>query len=141
MHVPQIADLKASVRCDFSAAPLIDYPSIYLESILMNLLNNALKYSAPERSPVIEARTFWNNGNLMFEIKDNGRGINLDKHSQNIFKLYKTFHKHPDSKGLGLYMTKNQIEAMGGKIFVESKECEGTKFIINFNQYQASNAE
>lgn len=141
MHAAQIANGKASVKHDFSAAPVISYPSIYLESILMNLLNNALKYASPERTPVITARTFWKKGNLLLEFSDNGLGINLDKHSGNIFKLYKTFHKHPDAKGLGLYMTKNQVEAMGGKIFVESKEFEGTKFIINFNQYQAPDAE
>jgi PAS domain S-box-containing protein len=141
MHAAQIADLKACIHHDFSGAPFISYPAIYLESILMNLLNNALKYAEPTRKPVISARTFWKNGNLLLEFSDNGRGINLDKHSGNIFKLYKTFHKHPDAKGLGLYMTKNQVEAMGGKIFVESKEFEGTKFIINFNQYQAPDAE
>jgi PAS domain S-box-containing protein len=141
MHIPQIADLKAIVHHDFTRAPHIGYSRIYLESILMNLLNNALKYSEPGRPPLIDVRTYWEKGHLMLEFRDNGRGINLDKHSQNIFKLYKTFHKHPDAKGLGLYMTKNQIEAMGGKIFVESKEFEGTKFIINFNQYQAANAE
>jgi PAS domain S-box-containing protein len=141
MHAPQINDLKVTLRYDFSNAPLINYPRIYLESILMNLLNNALKYHSADRLPVIDIRTYREGGHLMLEFKDNGRGINLEKHSQNIFKLYKTFHKHPDAKGLGLYMTKNQIEAMGGKIFVESKEFEGTKFIVNFNQYQAANAE
>ncbi|TDX00717.1 PAS domain-containing protein [Dinghuibacter silviterrae] len=141
MHAAQIAELKACIHQDFSAAPAIRYPSIYLESILMNLLNNALKYAEPTRKPVITVRTCWKNDNLLLEFSDNGRGINLDKHSGNIFKLYKTFHKHPDAKGLGLYMTKNQVEAMGGKIFVESKEFEGTKFIINFNQYQAPDAE
>jgi diguanylate cyclase len=141
MHAAQISDLKATVKHDFSCAPVINYPSIYLESILMNLLNNALKYACPDRVPVISVSTCSKNGNLVLEFTDNGRGINLDKHSTNIFKLYKTFHKHPDAKGLGLYMTKNQVEAMGGKIFVESKEFEGTKFIINFNQYQAPDAE
>ena len=141
LHAAQINDLKATLRYDFSAAPRISYPRIYLESILMNLLNNALKYHTPGRPPVIDVRTYREGGHLILEFKDNGRGINLDKHSQNIFKLYKTFHKHPDAKGLGLYMTKNQVEAMGGKIFVESKEFEGTKFIVNFNQYQAANAE
>lgn len=141
MHAPQIADLKATIYKDFGSAPIIQYPSIYLESILMNLLNNALKYAAPGRPPVIYVRTYWEKGNLILTFADNGRGVNLEKHGQNMFKLYKTFHKHPDAKGLGLYMTKNQIEAMGGKIFVESKESEGTKFIINFNQYQAPNAE
>ncbi|GEM_PF-2015394 len=141
MHAAQISDLKATILHDFSEAPRIRYPSIYLESILMNFLNNALKYSCPERPPFITVCTYWKNGNMFLEFSDNGRGINLEKHAGNIFKLYKTFHKHPDAKGLGLYMTKNQVEAMGGKIFVESKEFEGTKFIINFNQYKAPDAE
>lgn len=134
-----ITDLNAIIHTDFSSAPNIDYPPIYLESIILNLVSNALKYHSPERTPVIHLRTYRKQGDLILEIEDNGRGINLDRHRSSMFKLYKTFHRHPDAKGLGLYMTKNQVEAMGGQIFVYSTEFEGSKFIINFNQYQISN--
>jgi signal transduction histidine kinase len=44
--------------------------------------------------------------------------------------MYKTFHTHKDSRGLGLFITKNQIESMNGKIQVESMENAGTTFKI-----------
>jgi sensor histidine kinase regulating citrate/malate metabolism len=65
---------------------------------------------------------------LYFE--DNGLGIDLDKHGDSIFGMYKTFHHNPDAKGIGLFMTRNQIETMGGSIDVASTVNEGTKFTV-----------
>ena len=65
-------------------------------------------------------------------VQDNGLGIDLERHRKKLFGMYKTFHKHPDSRGIGLFMTKNQIEAMGGFIDVESKVDEGSIFYVNF---------
>jgi len=67
-------------------------------------------------------------------IKDNGLGINLEKHGEKLFGMYKTFHKNDDARGIGLFITKNQIESMGGSIEVESKVNVGTTFKINFNE-------
>ena len=68
------------------------------------------------------------------EIEDNGLGINLEKHGKKLFGMYKTFHKHKDSRGIGLFITKNQIEAMGGRIDVKSQVGVGTTFKIYFNE-------
>ncbi|MBN8571711.1 MAG: HAMP domain-containing histidine kinase, partial [Ignavibacteria bacterium] len=109
------------------------YPSIYLESILFNLINNALKYSRQDESPVINISTRKNkNGDVILEIQDNGLGINLVKYGNQVFKLHKVFHPGYDSKGVGLFMTKNQIETFGGTIDIESTEGVGTKFTIKF---------
>jgi PAS domain S-box-containing protein len=109
------------------------YPSIYLESILFNLINNALKYSKKDESPVINISTHKNkNGDVILEILDNGLGINLVKYGNQVFKLHKVFHPGYDSKGVGLFMTKNQIETFGGTIDIESTEGVGTKFTIKF---------
>jgi nitrogen fixation/metabolism regulation signal transduction histidine kinase len=62
--------------------------------------------------------------------KDNGLGIDLKKYGDRLFRLNNTFHRHPDSKGVGLYMIKTQIEAIGGSISVESEEDKGTTFKI-----------
>lgn len=134
----KIAETSAEIRADFSQAPTIHYPNIYLESIFLNLLTNALKYSKPGRRPVIDVKTYTLNNDIILEIKDNGLGINLERYGHQMFKLQKTFHKHPESRGIGLFMIKNQIEAMGGEIFVESQEDVGTTFFINFNKHHAS---
>jgi PAS domain S-box-containing protein len=137
MMYARITELGAEITTDFSKAPDICYPTIYLESILLNLLDNALKYYSPDRPPRIEIATSTNaQGNIILEIKDNGVGINLQRYGHQVFKLRKTFHHHPESRGIGLFMIKNQIEAMGGEITISSKENEGTSFFINFNKHQ-----
>ena len=57
----------------------------------------------------------------------------LWKHGSSLFGMYKTFHGNADAEGIGLFITKYQIEKMGGQIKVESKENAGTIFSIYFN--------
>lgn len=134
----KIAETSAEIRFDFSQAPSIHYPNIYLESIFLNLLTNALKYSDPGQRPVIDVKTYNRDNDILLEVSDNGLGINLERYGHQIFKLQKTFHKHPESRGIGLFMIKNQIEAMGGEISVESQEGIGTTFFVNFNKHHAT---
>jgi PAS domain S-box-containing protein len=103
----------------------------YLESIILNLASNALKYSHPKRQPIIiiDAKASVQEG-ITITVEDNGLGIDLEKHGNSIFGLYNTFHGNPNAEGIGLYITKNQIEALGGQITVESTVDEGSKFII-----------
>jgi K+-sensing histidine kinase KdpD len=132
----KITEASAEIICDFSEAPVLHYPAIYLESILLNLLSNSLKYFHHQRKPVIEFRTYLKNENIILEVRDNGLGINLEKYGHQVFKMRKTFHRHPESRGIGLFMIKNQIEVMGGDITIFSKQNEGATFFINFNKYQ-----
>ncbi len=134
----KIAEAKAEIITDFSQAPEIRYPNIYLESILLNLLSNALKYTYPGRKPVIRLTTERRESQILLSVSDNGAGINLKRYGEHIFKLRKTFHKHPESRGIGLFMIKNQIEAMGGDITLTSREQEGSTFFITFNQAPSS---
>ncbi|MGS0528198.1 ATP-binding protein [Zobellia nedashkovskayae] len=91
-----------------------------------------MKYKSPERVPEIEITSKLDNGKIILSFKDNGLGIDLEKHGHKIFGLNKVFHNHPEAKGIGLFMTKTQIEAMGGKITVTSKVNEGTTFSVHF---------
>ncbi len=106
----------------------------YLDSILLNLTTNAIKYSSPDRDSFIEYFVEENDDYRVLCVKDNGLGIDLAKYKDVIFGLYKTFHRHEDSTGIGLYITKNQIEAMGGKIEVESEVNVGSTFRIYFKK-------
>jgi PAS domain S-box-containing protein len=115
---------------DIPPGLVVNYKKAYLESILLNFVTNGIKYRHPDRLPVIRLRAYREAGRAILEIEDNGIGIDLDTHGDKLFGMYKTFHGNADAKGIGLYITKNQVEEMGGSIAVESRVGEGTKFII-----------
>lgn len=105
----------------------------YLDSIILNMLTNAIKFCSPERDSYVRIYSELNENNkLTLVFEDNGLGIDLDRYRGKMFRMYNTFHQHKDSKGLGLFITKNQIEAMGGEIDVESIPNSGTKFHVTF---------
>ena len=104
----------------------------YLESIILNLLTNAVKYKHPDRSPEIILSTKKEAGNIIFTVQDNGLGIDMEKYGKKLFGMYKTFHSNSNARGIGLYITKNQIEAMGGSIVASSKINKGSIFNVYF---------
>ncbi|MDR6843491.1 PAS domain-containing sensor histidine kinase [Flavobacterium granuli] len=130
----QIKLLKAVIQIDFDEAPVIKYSHKYLDSLLLNLISNAFKYRSPKRAPIVKIKTEVKNGNIILSVSDNGLGIDLEKHKDSLFKIRKTFHDHPEAKGFGLFMTKSQIEAMGGNIWAESKVDEGTTFFVEIKK-------
>lgn len=125
-----IDETGAKIDYDFSACPQINYIPAYLESIFQNLLTNSLKYRHTGREPVVKCRTTRQRKNVYMLFEDNGMGIDMERYGDKIFGMYKTFHHNPDSKGLGLFITRNQVEALGGSIQVDSKVDVGTKFTI-----------
>ena len=84
----------------------------YLESILLNLLTNAIKYRKPETELKIKIIAKEIDNLISLEVIDNGLGMDLNKIGEKLFGMYKTFHQHKDSRGIGLFITKNQIEAL-----------------------------
>ncbi|MDT0647714.1 PAS domain S-box protein [Zunongwangia sp. F260] len=100
----------------------------YVESILLNFLTNGIKYRSPDRKSYIKLNAKKNQHFTILKIEDNGLGIDLKKYGNKLFGMYKTFHRHKDARGIGLFITKNQIEAIGGKIEVESEVGKGTTF-------------
>ncbi|HYF66943.1 MAG TPA: ATP-binding protein [Ohtaekwangia sp.] len=106
----------------------------YVESILYNLMSNALKYRHPDRIPEINIDASDEGTFMVLRHNDNGLGIDLEQNQTKLFNLYKRFHFHVEGKGLGLYLVKTQIEALGGKVHVESKRNEGSSFILYFKK-------
>ncbi len=102
----------------------------YLDSIIMNFVTNAIKYSSKERKSFVKITAETIDNYVVISFKDNGLGIDLKKHGDNLFGMYQTFHNHEDSRGVGLFITKNQVDAMGGKIEVESQVNNGTTFKV-----------
>lgn len=110
----------------------IYYPEMYLESIVYNLLSNALKYSKKKELSVIHIRTFSEHGEKYLVVQDNGIGFDAMKYKDKIFGYRQSLHEGYDSKGIGLFITRQQIESLGGSIEVESMVNEGTTFTVRF---------
>jgi PAS domain S-box-containing protein len=130
----EIKDNKVEIINDIDKNATINFNPAYLESILLNITTNAIKYSHPDRNPIINYSFIIENNKQMLLIRDNGLGINLEKYGEKLFGMYKTFHKNTNARGIGLFITKNQIESMGGTIEVESKVNVGSTFKIKFNE-------
>lgn len=130
----EINKSDAEIIYDFDEAPTVFYPPKYLLSIFHNLVSNALKYQSPKRKPEITLRTKRENDSIILSVQDNGLGIDLVKHQENFFKIGKVFHRHPNAKGFGLFMTKTQVDAMEGRIWVESAPDVGSTFFIEFKK-------
>jgi PAS domain S-box-containing protein len=126
-----IYEKAAVVTLDISV-PVIDYPRVFLESIVHNLVGNAIRYSSADRVPEITVKTAMADGKIQLSVTDNGLGIDLIKYGTKIFKLNQVFHKEIGNKGVGLYMTRAQVESLGGKITVKSQVNQGAHFVITF---------
>ena len=129
----EIHETGAIIKSDFTNVPTILYSKVYLESIFLNLVSNALKYRSPDRTPEITLKSFLVRNRVTLTIEDNGLGIDLERHGHKLFGLNKVFHRHPQAKGIGLFMTKVQIESLGGTITAESTVNKGTTFILTLN--------
>ncbi len=128
--------LESGMECiiDIETGTVVKGVAAYMDSIILNLLSNAIKYRDSRKDCVI--RFSGQDAGRYYEliVADNGLGIDLTKNRDKVFGLYNTFHGLKDSRGLGLFMTKNQVEAMGGRIMVESEVGKGTTFRVLFEK-------
>jgi len=102
----------------------------YLASIITNMVTNSIKYRASRTDSYLRISSKLDNRMVVVSFEDNGIGIDLDKHGKSLFEKYMTVDSRPDSQGIGLFITKNQVEAMGGTIHLESVPNEGTVFYV-----------
>jgi PAS domain S-box-containing protein len=128
----QIELHKPIIKLKFDKVPELITNKAYLESILLNLLTNSIKYKSENRKLKISITAEKIENKTILTFKDNGIGIDLERNRDKVFGLYQRFHNYPDSKGLGLYLVKSQVETMGGIISIESEVNKGTTFTITF---------
>jgi signal transduction histidine kinase len=134
-----VLESQAQIKVDFSQVPQLVYNRIHLESIFLNLLTNAIRYRSPDRPLEIGITSQHRGGYVEIDFADNGLGIDLARYQERLFGLYQRFHNHPESKGLGLYIVKSEVTALGGRIEVESEVGKGTTFKVflktHYNDY------
>lgn len=110
----------------------IDYNLLKTKSIVQNLLSNALKYRSKDRTPELNISSGIDGEYTYLRVEDNGIGINLEKDREKVFGLFKRANDDESGSGLGLYLTKQNIENANGKITVESTEGVGSTFTVYF---------
>lgn len=126
-----IRKTNVEITTNFSKVKSITTVKSYLYSIFHNLIINSIKYRREGIRPVITIVSQKENDRIKIRFVDNGLGIDLAAHKSNLFGLYKRFHPElAEGKGVGLFMTKTQVDALGGKISVNSQVNIGTEFII-----------
>lgn len=123
--------VDACIDINVSNDVTINYNPVYFESVLFNLISNAIKYRNSKRKLNISISLSIVKNKPILQVKDNGMGIDLDKYGSKLFGLFKTFHNNKDARGVGLYITKSHIESMGGSIHVTSVPDQGTTFTIH----------
>lgn len=126
----QIKASKAEI--DISKVEDIEINGIkaYIQSILYNLIHNAIKYSSKDRVPIIKIAAKQIAGKVQITVSDNGIGIDLEQAKGKVFQLYQRFNTDRPGKGFGLFLIKTQVKSMGGEIDLESEVGKGTLFNI-----------
>lgn len=135
LYESDLVELNTSVNIDFKAFQKIDFSKVYFDSIITNFISNAIKYRDPEKQRLIlHIKSEINElGEMSLRFEDNGLGIDLNRFGKKVFKLHKTFHRHSEGRGVGLFMSKNQMEVLGGDLRVKSEVGKGSCFYMIFN--------
>ena len=126
----QINEAGVSVQTDVPEGLMVMGIAAYLDSIVLNLITNAIKYRDPKRKPVIGIQAVEENGTVRLSVADNGLGIDMQRIGDKVFSLHSTFHQHKDARGIGLYITRIQVEQMHGTIEVDSTPGAGSTFTV-----------
>lgn len=123
---------RVTVQADFDEASGLLTVKSYLYSIFYNLIINSIKYRRPGVPPLINIKSRLYAKKIELEFSDNGLGIDLERKGNEVFGLFKRFHYHIEGKGMGLFMTKTQVQTLGGGITVASDLNKGTRFVLTF---------
>ncbi|MEM8846368.1 MAG: PAS domain-containing protein [Bacteroidota bacterium] len=127
-----IEEVQPEVQIEISENESIYGLKAYVSSIFLNLITNAIKYRESNRRLKLVIQAEDKDGHTVISFKDNGKGIDLKRYGDKLFGMYKTFHGNSDAKGVGLFISKNQMDSMDGKIEVESEVGQGSTFELYF---------
>lgn len=131
-HEKLAFDNNVSLISDINPEIFVLSTSCFLKNIINVFLENGIRYKQDAVDSFVHFKTLKKGAYVVLQIEDNGLGIDVNLHRENLFGMYKTFHMQGQTKGLGMFIAKNQIEAMGGKVDIISKVGEGTTIEIYF---------
>ena len=129
-HLPNFEKIAFNIKIDVHRTYKSD--KALIKTIVQNLIENAIKYQQEGGDPSVEINISdsgnLNNG-IIIKVKDNGIGIEEEMHAR-IFDMFFRANSQAMGSGLGLYILKNAVDKLNGKIFLKSKLHKGTTFTI-----------
>lgn len=128
----KIHESKVKFKSDFKVSE-VRFSKKNLRSILLNILDNAIKYRSSDRNLEVLLRTEELKDFIVLSVQDNGMGLESSKKNE-IFLKFKRQHSHVEGSGVGLYLVKKLMINAGGKIEVESELGKGSTFRLYFKK-------
>lgn len=113
----------------------------YIDSILMNLICNGIRFRSDNPEAYVKLSSTQKDGWIIIHVEDNGLGIDLERNQRKLFGMFNTFHNHPESRGIGLFLSKAQSEAMNGMIEVQSTPGKGSTFHLWLHSFSETPGE
>lgn len=120
---------------DFDKQPYINYYEVYLHSIMLNLVSNAIKYRKENVPPEIKITSGREGQQIFLHVEDNGEGMDLEKIGEDLFKPFRRFDQTKEGKGIGLHLIKGMVEKNGGCIEVISEPGQGSSFKVKMEEF------
>lgn len=128
----QIHSQNIKIQC--LELPMCNGDESLLNQAFSNIISNSIKYSHPDREPLIKITGKTNHKYIEYCISDNGKGIPEDK-KEKVFEIFYRLNQDANGEGLGLTIVKKIIEKHDGLIFLESDHT-GTRFYIQLPIWQ-----
>ena len=106
--------------------------SSLMRNVMINLLNNAIKYSSKKENPLIEISSQQKNDEIIFSVKDNGVGFNME-FADKLFGVFQRLHSERefDGTGVGLAIVQRIIHRHGGRVWADAKVDQGANFYFS----------
>ena len=127
--ISEIASLYPPADIKVGKLPTIDCDTALVKQVWVNLISNALKYSAKKEKPTVEIGTCWINDEEAYYVKDNGAGFDM-QYANKLFGVFKRLHtpEEYEGTGVGLATVRRIVTRHGGKVWADAKLDEGATF-------------
>jgi len=122
----------AEISLNIDPDQVFFYNKLFLRCIFQNLIQNAYKYSSPDRILNIDISTSLEENYLMISVKDNGIGIDLIEYGHLLHKPFRQIDSDKKGFGIGLYLVYSIMEMAEGRVLVKSEPGKGTTFSLLF---------
>jgi signal transduction histidine kinase len=140
----EVRDRQARVVIEPSLPPVVGHEAT-LAQVIANLLANGIKFVPPQRTPEVRVRGELRDGMVRLWIEDNGIGI-APEHHERVFRIFERLHRTEDypGTGIGLAIVRKGVERMGGRVGLDSKIGEGSRFWVELpgrRRWMGSNSD